>query len=195
LSCQQKIGSASRFHSGLQQVVCHLENADVCRMRAEQRIGESTISVCDESGDVGECWITYFEDINGCFDEAKSTMAQKKYQASASMPTASPIGSGTLSHAYIQYPPLRFNVPRAAGLMYDDGNRVLLVPFPNKVMSWPVNQKSPLDDPSETKIAEGPVLFLRFSLDGTILAVQYQGRRLNLSTERPGFHFANVADI
>lgn len=41
---------------------------------------------------------------------------------------------GAKSHAYIQYPPLRCDIPGAAGVMYDDGNKLLLVPAPNKVI-------------------------------------------------------------
>lgn len=41
---------------------------------------------------------------------------------------------GAKSHAYIQFPPLRCDIPGAAGVMYDDGNKLLLVPAPNKVI-------------------------------------------------------------
>lgn len=43
-------------------------------------------------------------------------------------------GGGAKSHAYIQYPPIRCDIPGAAGVMYDDGNKLLLVPAPNKVI-------------------------------------------------------------
>lgn len=44
---------------------------------------------------------------------------------------------GAKSHAYVQYPPLRCDIPGAAGVMYDDGNKLLLVPAPNKVIPPP----------------------------------------------------------
>lgn len=81
-------------------------------------------------------------------------------------------GSGALSHVYIQYPPFRCNIPGALGVMYDDGNRLLLVPAPTKVFSWPVSRYPHTDSPSVTAIDDGPVLAVRFSLDGKILAIQ-----------------------
>lgn len=36
------------------------------------------------------------------------------------------VGSGALSHAYIQHPSLRCNVPESRGLFYDDANRLLI---------------------------------------------------------------------
>jgi hypothetical protein len=56
-------------------------------------------------------------------------------------------------------------------------------------MSWPVNQKGPPDDPTETKVAEGPVLFLRFSLDGLILAVQRSGQEVEFVSRETGVSF------
>lgn len=58
-----------------------------------------------------------------------------------------------------------------------------------QVSSWPVNPKAPPDDPSETKIAEGPVLFVRFSLDGTILAVQRTGQEVEFISAESGVLF------
>ncbi|XP_024378123.1 uncharacterized protein [Physcomitrium patens] len=79
---------------------------------------------------------------------------------------------GAKSHAYIQYPPLRCDIPGAAGVMYDDGNKLLLVPAPSKVYSWPTNQHPPAELPGVTDIKEGPILGVRYSLDGKILAIQ-----------------------
>ncbi|KAG0572838.1 hypothetical protein KC19_VG128700 [Ceratodon purpureus] len=79
---------------------------------------------------------------------------------------------GAKSHAYIQYPPLRCDIPGAAGVMYDDGNKLLLVPAPTKVYSWPTNQHPPAEAPGVTNIKEGPILGVRYSLDGKILAIQ-----------------------
>lgn len=43
-------------------------------------------------------------------------------------------GSGALSHAYIQYPPLRCSVPEAKGLFFDDGCKLLLAPTSDQVI-------------------------------------------------------------
>ncbi|KAL2650621.1 hypothetical protein R1flu_018749 [Riccia fluitans] len=96
-----------------------------------------------------------------------------KYLASSSSSSRSLLsGLGALSHAYVEYPPLRFNILGAAGVMYDDGNKLLVVPSPSKVNAWPVNQRPTCESPDITPIKEGPVLHIRLSLDGKILAVQ-----------------------
>jgi hypothetical protein len=56
--------------------------------------------------------------------------------ASSSSGSGIVVGAGgAKSHAYIQYPPLRCDIPGAAGVMYDDGNKLLLVPAPSKVIT------------------------------------------------------------
>ncbi|PNY06081.1 hypothetical protein L195_g002543 [Trifolium pratense] len=69
-------------------------------------------------------------------------------------------GSG-LSHAYIQYPPLRCNVPGSTGLFYDDGNKLLLSPTTDQVFSWKVSLFEPLIGPSTDSISEGPIIAVR----------------------------------
>eukprot|EP00249_Psilotum_nudum_P017993 c26590_g1_i1 orf=421-2790(+) len=95
-------------------------------------------------------------------------------------------GFGAVSHVYIQYPPFRCNIPGAIGMMYDDGNKLLLVPSPNKVFSWTVNRHPHSDNPSITSIREGPVLALRFSLDRKFLAVQRSNSELELICRETG---------
>ncbi|KAG6541704.1 hypothetical protein Mapa_016969 [Marchantia paleacea] len=113
-----------------------------------------------------------------------------KYQASSSSSSGNGLsGSGALSHAYIQYPPLRCDIPGAAGVMYDDGNKLLLVPSPSKVYSWPVNQQPSDDGPTITPIKEGPVLGVRFSLDGKILAVQRSHHEVEFINKETGMVF------
>ncbi|KAG0595682.1 hypothetical protein M758_UG188000 [Ceratodon purpureus] len=93
--------------------------------------------------------------------------------ASSSSGGESGVGAGgAKSHAYIQYPPLRCDIPGAAGVMYDDGNKLLLVPAPSKIYSWPTNQHPPAEAPGVTNIKEGPILGVRYSLTGKILAIQ-----------------------
>ncbi|BBM97276.1 regulator of MON1-CCZ1 complex [Marchantia polymorpha subsp. ruderalis] len=113
-----------------------------------------------------------------------------KYQASSSSSSGNGLsGLGSLSHAYIQYPPLRCDIPGAAGVMYDDGNKLLLVPSPSKVYSWPVNQQPSDDRPTITPIKEGPVLGVRFSLDGKILAVQRSHHEVEFINKETGMVF------
>ncbi|XP_045799110.1 uncharacterized protein LOC123893218 [Trifolium pratense] len=80
-------------------------------------------------------------------------------------------GSG-LSHAYIQYPPLRCNVPGSTGLFYDDGNKLLLSPTTDQVFSWKVSLFEPLIGPSTDSISEGPIIAVRYSLDTKVIAIQ-----------------------
>jgi hypothetical protein len=77
-----------------------------------------------------------------------------------------------LSHAYILHPPLRFDIPGALGVMYDDGNKMLLVPAQGCIYSWPATQQPPETKPTVHKVKEGPVLAVRFSLDRKFVAVQ-----------------------
>jgi hypothetical protein len=47
-----------------------------------------------------------------------------------------------------------------------------------QVYSWPTNQYPPAEAPGVTNIKEGPILGVRFSLDGKILAVQRTNREV-----------------
>lgn len=49
-------------------------------------------------------------------------------------PNAGLSKSSALSHAYIQYPPLRCSVPGPGGLFFDDGNKLLICPTVDQVI-------------------------------------------------------------
>ncbi|KAL5059504.1 hypothetical protein RYX36_031108 [Vicia faba] len=87
-------------------------------------------------------------------------------------------GSGGLSHAYIQYPPLRCNVPGSRGLFYDDGNKLLLSPTADQVFSWKVGLFDPLIGPTTDSISEGPIIAIRYSLDTKVMAIQRSGHEI-----------------
>ena len=40
---------------------------------------------------------------------------------------------GALSHAYVQHPPLRCDIPDTRGLFYDDANKFLIAPTADRV--------------------------------------------------------------
>ncbi|CAN6810290.1 unnamed protein product [Brassica oleracea] len=82
------------------------------------------------------------------------------------------VGSGALSHAYIQHPSLRCNVPESRGLFYDDANRLLICVTSSQVFSWETATFNPDVSPSVDSIPEGPILSVRFSLDKKVIAVQ-----------------------
>ncbi|URD72550.1 Colon cancer-associated protein Mic1-like [Musa troglodytarum] len=87
-------------------------------------------------------------------------------------------GSGALSHVYIQHPPLRCNVPGTQGLYYDDGNKLLLAPSSDQVLSWKVSPSTQSDPPNSDFIGEGPVLSIRYSLDGKLIGIQRSNQEI-----------------
>ncbi|KAJ8498506.1 hypothetical protein OPV22_009058 [Ensete ventricosum] len=87
-------------------------------------------------------------------------------------------GSGALSHVYIQNPPLRCNVPGTQGLYYDDGNKLLLAPSSDQVLSWKVGPSTQPDPPNSDFIGEGPVLSIRYSLDGKLIGIQRSNQEI-----------------
>ncbi|GAB2233095.1 hypothetical protein Droror1_Dr00002310 [Drosera rotundifolia] len=93
-------------------------------------------------------------------------------EASTSLSSAGSGGSGALSHVFIKYPPMRCDTPGSKGVFYDDANKLLVSPTADQVLSWKVAPFIPNAMPSSDPIAEGPVLSIRYSLDGKILAIQ-----------------------
>ncbi|GJP37701.1 hypothetical protein CLOM_g22130 [Closterium sp. NIES-68] len=114
-------------------------------------------------------------------------------------------------------PLLRFDVPGAAGVMYDEPHGILLVSAHEKVYAWrvptPAQEQQGLEQyiqqqqqvvvghsqshghshlqpvqqpaPQVFAISDRPVLAVRFSLDGRILAVQRSAHELELLLRRP----------
>ncbi|KAK9921636.1 hypothetical protein M0R45_030139 [Rubus argutus] len=86
-------------------------------------------------------------------------------KASSSQPSSGLSGSGALSHVYIQYLPLRCNVPGSRGLFYDDGNKLLLSPTSDQVFCWKTVPFDPTVAPTIDSLSEGPIISIRYSLD------------------------------
>ncbi|WOK93209.1 hypothetical protein Cni_G01904 [Canna indica] len=99
-------------------------------------------------------------------------------------------GSGALSHVYIQHPPLRCNVPGIQGLYYDDGNKLLLAPSSDQVLSWKVGTSTQLDPPSSDFVGEGPVLSIRYSLDGKLIGIQRSNHEIQFKNRETGGTFS-----
>ncbi|XP_021282386.1 uncharacterized protein LOC110415157 [Herrania umbratica] len=93
-------------------------------------------------------------------------------KASSSQASVGGLGSGALSHVFIQYPPLRCNIPGSRGFYYDDGNKLLISPTSDQVFSWKITPFSPLAASTTDSIGEGPICSIRFSLDEKFIAVQ-----------------------
>ncbi|KAK6289602.1 hypothetical protein POUND7_001143 [Theobroma cacao] len=93
-------------------------------------------------------------------------------KASSSQASVGGLGSGALSHVFIQYPPLRCNIPGSRGFYYDDGNKLLISSTSDQVFSWKTTPFSPLAASTTDSIDEGPICSIRFSLDEKFIAVQ-----------------------
>ncbi|KAF9664790.1 hypothetical protein SADUNF_Sadunf16G0054700 [Salix dunnii] len=121
-------------------------------------------------------------------EEFRSGMSAK---ASSSQLSVSSSGSGGLSHVYIQHPPLRCNVPGSRGLFYDDGNKLLLSPTSDQVLSWKAVPFDPHVAPTSDSISEGPVLSIRYSLDAKIIAIQRSSLEIQFFHRETGQNFCH----
>ncbi|KAK1314878.1 hypothetical protein QJS10_CPA06g02273 [Acorus calamus] len=99
-------------------------------------------------------------------------------------------GSGALSHVYIQHPPLRCSIPGTRGLFYDDGNKLLLIPTSDQVFSWKTSPASFTEAPNSDSIGEGPVLSIRYSLDGKIIGIQRSSNEVQFVNRETGSVFS-----
>ncbi|KAE8676488.1 putative Ribosomal protein S9 [Hibiscus syriacus] len=97
-------------------------------------------------------------------------------KASSSQASFGGLGSGAVSHVFIQYPPLWCNIPGPRGFYYDDANKLLLSPTSGQVFSWKTAPFSPNIAPDIDSITEGPIFSIRFSLDEKLIAVQVRVR-------------------
>ncbi|XP_020104454.1 uncharacterized protein C18orf8 isoform X3 [Ananas comosus] len=98
-------------------------------------------------------------------------------------------GSGALSHVYIQHPLLRCNIPEIQGLFYDDGNKLILAPTSDQVLSWKIGQSTQLDPPNSDPIGEGPVVSIRYSLDQKIIGIQRSNHEVEFRNRETGQAF------
>ncbi|XP_028777547.1 regulator of MON1-CCZ1 complex [Neltuma alba] len=112
--------------------------------------------------------------------------------ASSSKPNIDLSGSGGLSHAYIQYPPLQCNNPGSKGLFYDDGNKLLLSPTSDQVFSWKVVPFDPHVGPTIDSITEGPIISIRYSLDVKVIAIQRSDHEIQFQNRETGETFTHT---
>ncbi|KAK1429251.1 hypothetical protein QVD17_11457 [Tagetes erecta] len=99
-------------------------------------------------------------------------------------------GSGALSHAYIHYPPLKCRYDGAIGLFYDDGNKLLISPTSDQVVSWKVSPFESDAVPTTDTIREGMVLSVRYSLDLKLIAVQRSNHEVQFWVRETGETFS-----
>lgn len=110
-------------------------------------------------------------------------------EGSSSQPTVGFRGSGSMSHVYIQHPPLRCRVPGSRGLFYDDGNKLIISPTSDQVVSWKTSPSNPEVIPESYSIEEGPVLLVRYSLDMKLLAIQRSNHEVQFWIKETGHTF------
>ncbi|XP_030457858.1 uncharacterized protein LOC115678616 [Syzygium oleosum] len=112
--------------------------------------------------------------------------------ASSSHPAVGMSGSSGLSHVYIQHPPLRCSIPGSRGLFYDDGNKIILSPANDQVYSWKVVPFDPAVAPISDSISDGPILAIRFSLDGKLIAIQRSNHEIQFQHRETGETFSQT---
>ncbi|OVA20702.1 Colon cancer-associated Mic1-like [Macleaya cordata] len=98
-------------------------------------------------------------------------------------------GSGALSHVYIQHPPLRCSISGSRGLYYDDANKLLLSPTTDQVFAWKTNQLAQQNTPTSDSIGEGPVLSIRYSLEGKVIGIQRSNSEIQFRNRETGEAF------
>lgn len=111
-------------------------------------------------------------------------------KVSSDEPRVGLYGSGALSHVYIQHPPLRCSIPEIQGLYYDDGNRLILAPTSDQVLSWNIGSSTQLDPPNSDSISEGPVLSIRYSLDKKVIGIQRSNHEIQFKNRETGETFS-----
>ncbi|WOG91690.1 hypothetical protein DCAR_0310940 [Daucus carota subsp. sativus] len=110
-------------------------------------------------------------------------------EGSSSQPNGGFRGSGSMSHVYIQHPPLRCRVPGSRGLFYDDGNKLMISPTSDQVFSWKTSTTFPEVIPESDSITEGPVLLVRYALDMKLLAIQRSNHEVQFWIKETGYTF------
>ncbi|XP_042447878.1 uncharacterized protein LOC122032630 [Zingiber officinale] len=100
-------------------------------------------------------------------------------------------GFGALSHVYMQYPPLRCNAPGTQRLYYDNGNKLLLAPLSDHVLSYKVGT-SQLDPHSSDFVGGGPVLFIRYSLDAKLIGIHRSNHEIQFKNRESGQIFSHI---
>lgn len=93
---------------------------------------------------------------------------------------------GALSHAYVQHPPLRCDIPDIRGLFYDDGNKFLVAPTADRILYWKIAPSTPSGPPNSDPVNEGPVLSVRFSLDQKAIGIQRSSHEVEFRNRETG---------
>mmetsp|Transcript_34517 Transcript_34517/g.47834 ORF Transcript_34517/g.47834 Transcript_34517/m.47834 type:complete len:727 (+) Transcript_34517:464-2644(+) len=107
-------------------------------------------------------------------------------------------GRDNLAHVALKPLGVKLDPSSTAHITYDDGCRVLLVAEQDRLFSWPVERMSQVETQGITPTAKisslspGPVLGARYSLDGSVLAIQRSSVALELIPESGGAFWQRV---
>ncbi|KAK8445098.1 hypothetical protein SEVIR_9G258600v4 [Setaria viridis] len=93
---------------------------------------------------------------------------------------------GALSHAYVQHPPLRCDIPDIRGLFYDDANKFLIAPTADRILYWKIVPSIPPGPPNSDPVNEGPVLSVRYSLDHKVIGIQRSRHEIEFRNRETG---------
>nr|CAB3494834.1 unnamed protein product [Digitaria exilis] len=93
---------------------------------------------------------------------------------------------GALSHAYVQHPPLRCDIPDIPGLFYDDANKFLVAPTADRILYWKIVPSLPSGPPNSDPVNDGPVLSVRYSLDHKVIGIQRSRHEIEFRNRETG---------
>ncbi|KAL6641183.1 hypothetical protein ACP70R_019364 [Stipagrostis hirtigluma subsp. patula] len=136
-----------------------------------------------QAKDYGRCIAAKVPEIehNMCSKEflALKTCMQTVVQGGLGTP-------GALSHAYVQHPPLRCDIPDIRGLFYDDANKFLIAPTADRILYWKVAAAGASGPPNSDPVNEGPVLSVRYSLDQKAIGIQRSRHEIEFRNRETG---------
>ncbi|KAL5229771.1 hypothetical protein ABZP36_028547 [Zizania latifolia] len=93
---------------------------------------------------------------------------------------------GALSHAYVQHPPLRCDIPDIRGIFYDDANKFLIAPTVDRILYWKIAPSTPAGPPNSDPVNDGPVLSVRYSLDQKAIGIQRSNHEVEFRNRETG---------
>ncbi|TVU30978.1 hypothetical protein EJB05_22638 [Eragrostis curvula] len=116
-----------------------------------------------------------------------SSLSHLKKQAMLGNQMQGGLGTpGALSHAYVQHPPLRCDIPDIRGLFYDDANKFLIAPTADRILYWKIAPSTPAGPPNSDPVNEGPVLSVRYSLDHKAIGIQRSRHEIEFRNRETG---------
>uniref|UniRef100_A0A0D9XJF9 Uncharacterized protein n=1 Tax=Leersia perrieri TaxID=77586 RepID=A0A0D9XJF9_9ORYZ len=118
---------------------------------------------------------------------SSSSSALRRVLAACASQMQGGLGSpSALSHAYVQHPPLRCDIPDIRGLFYDDANKFLIAPTADRILYWKIAPSTPPGPPNSDPVNDGPVLSVRYSLDQKAIGIQRSNHEVEFRNRETG---------